>query len=152
MKNLKFGLIAIIAVIAVIGVSAMSADDGRPISFEALPDNSKEFIVRYFDPEEIAFAQKEREIFDVSYEVFFTDGSKVEFDRKGEWESIDFSKARKAIPTGIIPEPIEAYVQKNHSDHVIVKIDRDKLDLEIELNNGLEIKFNKKYQIIGYDD
>ena len=32
------------------------------------------------------------------------------------------------------------------------KIDRDKYTWEVELSNGLEIKFDRKFQVIDIDD
>ena len=34
----------------------------------------------------------------------------------------------------------------------ITKIDRDRRDYELELNDGLELTFNLKFDLIGIDD
>jgi hypothetical protein len=139
-----------IAFFAFTFLGATKADNDRPIRFEQLPEKSKEFIRKYFSEEDISYLKLDDDFFSKSYEVYFVDGSKVEFDKRGEWEQVECK--RKKVPDGIIPDKIARYVEKNHSDMKITKIERDRRDYEIELNNKLEIKFDLMFNVIGYDD
>lgn len=146
MKTKRFFLLSVFLLTTLFG---MMADDDKPIGFNSLPENSKAFVKSYFDEKDIAYATVDRDLFSKSYEVFFVNGSKVEFDSRGEWETVDCFK--QAIPAGIVPAAIVEYIEKNHSGFFIVQIERDRKDYEVELNNELEIKFDKKFNVIRYD-
>ncbi|EKC66242.1 hypothetical protein OBE_06041, partial [human gut metagenome] len=47
---------------------------------------------------------------------------------------------------------IADYVKNTFAGQFIKKIDRDKYTWEVELSNGLEIKFDRKFQVIDIDD
>ena len=126
------------------------AGDDRPINKERLPDEARTFIGRYFATAEISLATMDKELWDTTYEVFFTDGSKVEFDRNGQWKEIDCKYGR--VPDGAVPEEIARFIAANHADRYIKEIDRDKRDYEVKLDNGLELKFDLRFRLIGYDD
>lgn len=137
-------------VLAITTILTVKADNDKPVGFNQLPDISKKFIQTYFNQKDISYSKVDNDFFDKSYEVFFVNGSKVEFNKKGEWEVVDCLNSQ--IPKGIIPTQISKYVEANHPGCSIVKIDRDSKDYEIQLNNNLEIKFDLKYNVIGYDD
>jgi len=147
MKTLKLFLLAFLATA---GVFTAKADDDRPISVDQLPAKSQQFIQNYFKDIDVSYAKVESDLFEKSYEVRFVNGSKVEFEKNGRWDNVDCNKEK--VPAGIVPKQIEDFVSKNHPNQVIVKIDRDKRDYEIELKNGIEIKFDLKFNVIGYDD
>jgi hypothetical protein len=147
MKATKFLMIAFFA-FAVLGIT--KADNDKPIRFEQLPEKSKEFIRKYFSEKDISYLKVESDFLSKSYEIYFVDGSKVEFDKRGEWEKVECKNKR--IPDGIAPDKIAQYVGKKHSDSKIIKIERDLRDYEIELDNKLEIKFDLKFNVIKYDD
>ena len=147
MKTTKFLLVVILAVTTLF--SAEAGND-KPISFDQLPETSKVFIREYFKEADISYAKIDRDLFSKSYEVYFINGNKIEFDKKGEWDTVECLKCE--IPSGIVPALIAKYVEKNHPDFTIVKIERNRRNYEIELNNELEIKFDLAYNVIGYDD
>ena len=66
----------------------IKADD-KPIEYAKLPKQSQEFISNYFAGKHIALVKMDKEFFDTSYEVIFSDGNKVEFDKKGLWKDVD---------------------------------------------------------------
>ena len=82
-------------------------------------------------------------------DVIFTSGDKVEFNRSGEWTEIDCKSA--PVPAGIVPAPIVNYVRKNYHGAQIMEIGRKDNYYEVNLSNRLEIKFNKKFQVIEID-
>ena len=126
------------------------AGNDKPISPDKLPAPVKEFIAKHFASSDISLATVDRELFDTTYEVFFTDGNKVEFDKNGEWKDIDCKYSR--IPDKALPEKISEYITANHSGRYAKEIDRDKYDYEVKLDNGLELKFDLRFRLIGYDD
>ena len=84
-----------------------------------------------------------------SYEVIFTNGDKVEFDNKGNWEEVNCKYS--AVPAAIIPATIQKYVTTNYPDAKILKIERDKKDYEVKLSNRTELKFDLKFNLIDID-
>lgn len=126
------------------------ADNDKIISFENLPETSKKFIRTHFKEADVSYIKLEKEMLTKSYEVYFVDGSKVEFDKKGKWEEVDC--VNQKVPEGIIPGKIQEYKGKKHPDFMIVKISRDRKGYEIELNNGVEIKFNTAFEVVEYDN
>ena len=92
------------------------------------------------------------------YDVTLNDYTKIEFDGnllggKLEWDEIDckHSTVYQSVPTSLIPAEISTHVAKYHSDHSIVKISKDRRGWEIELDNGIEIEFDRKYNVIEID-
>lgn len=126
------------------------ADNDKPISVSELPQSAQQFINKNFKGKKVAMAKEEKGLLDRGYEVVFVDGVELEFDNKGNWTSVDCEKS--AVPTAIVPNKIAAYVKANYSGQRITKIEKDNKDYEIELSNGLEITFNKKFKVIEIDN
>ena len=115
----------------------------RATSPEALPEKVLTFISEHFQDEKIAFAKEDRDLFKL------TDGTKLEFRRNGDWKEI--KRHRVSIPEGIVPEEAAAKVKELYPNSVITKAEYDDKDLELELDNGLELKFGKEYELIGLE-
>ncbi len=128
----------------------LSADNDQPIDTERLPAPAREFIAQHFKDIGISLTTVDREIFETTYEVFFANGCKVEFDGKGHWKDIDCQHTR--VPEGAVPEDIRRYVDTNYPGRYVTEIDRDTRDYEIKLDNQLELTFNLRFQLIGIDD
>ena len=69
-------------------------------------------------------------------------------------ENIDckHSNIYTSVPAELIPIEIANYVKASFPNEDIIKIDKDHRDWEIELNNRLEIKFDKKFRVLEFDD
>ena len=132
------------------GISLVYADNDRPIDVNQLPQKAQQFIKQHFPNEKIAYAKVERDFSGTKYEVVFAGSSKVEFRRNGEWKEVDCKYT--AVPTAIVPQQITNFVTTRYPSATIVQIDRDKRDYEIKLNNGLELTFDLKFNLIEIDD
>ena len=85
-----------------------------------------------------------------SYDVVFTNGEKVEFDKSGEWKE---ARCRQSeVPAQIVPEAIRNYVKTNYPDARILQIEYDDNEYEIKLSNRWEITFDSKMRVIDIDD
>lgn len=146
MKTVKFLMIAIIAFTTVF---TSKADDDKPITVDQLPTAAQEFIKTYFTDVQVSYATVDEGYFGKSYDVNFMGGAEVEFDENGAWKEIDCRY--NALPANIVPEQIVNYVTQNHAGQIITMIDKGRRDYEIELGNGLEIKFDLNFKMIGYD-
>lgn len=145
MKKLMLSLVAMMALMV-----PATADNDRPIPPEQLPDAAKTFIKATFPEQVIAYAEIETSLVKTQYEVRLNDGTKIEFNGKGEWDKVDCSF--KAVPATLVPEVIASYVAANYPGSLIVKIDKELYGWDIELNNDLELKFSSTGQLLAIDD
>ncbi|MCR5133357.1 MAG: PepSY-like domain-containing protein [Bacteroidales bacterium] len=120
------------------------------ITADRLPDAARSFINEYFAENTISYIKKDRGLANISYEVVLQDGTEIEFDKSGNWDSIDCK--RNAVPAGLVPDAISEYVQVNFPGQLIVKIDREAFGYEIELSSDLELKFDKNGKMLEIDD
>lgn len=144
MKNIIFILVCIFSLQTV-----LLASNDKSITVEQLPEKARLFLKSHFPDLKISYAKMEQEFRDKSYDVIFVDGSKIEFNKKGEWSDIDCKYSH--VPESIIPQQILAYVKKHYGDMKIKEIDRDSKDYEVKLENGMELKFNLKFRLIEID-
>lgn len=126
------------------------ADNDKPIQVSQLPAKAQTFIKTYFNNQKVALAKQETELFYKGYDVVFTNGEKVEFDKAGEWTEVQCRQSE--VPAQIVPEAIKTYVKTNYPDAKILQIERDKKEFEIKLSNRWEIKFDSQMRVIDIDD
>lgn len=131
-----------------VAMASMSGD--RAVTFAQLPQQAQQFIKKHFASNKISYAKQDTDLFDGDYEVYFTEGNKVEFNKKGEWKDVECKKSE--VPAAIIPQGIKTFVSQNHQESKIIEINRDTRDYEIKLSNGIEMTFNLKGDFIRYDD
>ena len=67
------------------------------------------------------------------------------------WDNVETSNT-SSVPKAFIPQGIRDFVSKNHSGARIVGIDKERSGYDVELSNGIEMKFNKAGQFLRYDD
>ena len=67
------------------------------------------------------------------------------------WDKIESPVARP-VPQQLIPAPIASHIQANFPGTVVTKIDKERNGYEIELANGMELKYNKQGVLRGMDD
>lgn len=125
------------------------ADEKRPITVNDLPASSQEFIATHFQAEPISVVWVEGFI-DKEYTVLFTNGIKVQFDRKGAWEEIKSKHA--ALPAEVIPPMIVAHVGERFPQARIISLEQKHRGYKVELSNDLELKFDLKYRLVEIDD
>ena len=87
------------------------ADNDKPIQVNQLPAKAQTFLNTYFKDHKVALAKQETELFYKSYDVVFTNGEKVEFDKAGEWTEVKCQQSE--VPAQIIPEAIRTYIKTN---------------------------------------
>ena len=145
MKKLVIMLVCMFAVHTMV-----MADNDKPIQVNQLPAKAQTFIKTYFKSQKVALAKQESELFYKSYDVVFTNGEKVEFDKAGEWTEVQCRQSE--VPAQIVPEAIKNYVKTNYPDANILQIERDKKEYEVKLSNRWEIKFDSKMRVTDIDD
>lgn len=138
----------VVALLLAGGISLACAGGDQPIQVAQMPDNARNFIKKHFGDIQVSFARKET--MPVSYEVVFVNGSKVEFDSHGEWTEVDCEHG--VVPDEIVPRQIVRFVDENHPGRKIVGISRERHGYDVTLSNGLDLKFDADYRLVGIDD
>ena len=142
---MKKSLFILMALVLTMCMPAM-ADNDRVITFDQLPAQAQELLKKHF-------AEKVPLIITVDwddYKVIYQSGEKVEFDKKGNWKDLDCKVSR--VPVALIPEQIKANVKATFPGAIIIKLDRDRRGYDVKLNNGMELEYNKKFQVVDIDD
>ena len=145
MKKLVIMLVCMFAVHPMV-----MADNDKPLEGSQLPAKAQTFIKTYFKDHKVAMAKLESGMFYKSYDVVFTNGEKVEFDKSGEWKEVRCRQS--GVPAQIVPEAIRNYVKTNYPDARILQIEYDDNEYEIKLSNRWEITFDSKMRVIDIDD
>ena len=126
------------------------AGNDKPIQVSEMPKAAQLFIKNHFADLSVAMAKVETDFLDKNYDVVFTNGNKVEFDKKGNWTNVDCEHTQ--VPVAILPEAIRQYVAKNYPDAKVLKIEvTDRKGYDVELSNGFELEFDKRMNVIDVD-
>jgi len=140
-----------LVVLALMAIQFTSAKDVVTKDEMQLPLAAREFINQHFTKPQISYIKIESELLKgKKYEVVLTSGIELEFDAKGEWTDVDCK--RGIVPASIVPEYIKTYVKTNFSGQTIKQIERDRYGIEVELNNDLSLKFDRRGQLRELDD
>lgn len=140
-------------IVAGLFVALQTAFAGDVITHDAkqLPQAARNFISLHFADRQLSYIKIDSEITGKKYEVTFTDRTEIEFDSKGGWTQVDCE--RSSVPEVLVPAFIREYVDANYAGALIEKIELERHGAtEIELNNGLSLKFDKKGRLTEIDD
>lgn len=141
----------IVILLAAIPFLSCESSNTKPIEFSSLPSKAQAFVKQHFADKTVSMVFCDDELFDTDYEVRFSDGSSVEFDDKGEWTSVEV-KTSEGVPAAIIPQSIRTFVADKHPACYVVDIDKGKREYDVELNNGIDIVFDKNGNFKRYED
>lgn len=129
--------------------ATVKAGDKVVVQFTDLPAKAQQTINTSFDKSKIALIKKELGFLN-SYDVIFSNGDEIEFNNGGEWKDIDCKYT--SIPNTLIPPTINKYVTTNYPNTKIIKMEKDRSNIEVELANGLELTFDSNYNLIDIDN
>ena len=148
MKNLKKLIVLAALVCASTGITLA---DNKPVSVDNLPQTAQTFIANNFGNAVVSSATMDDNSRHDRYEVMLSNGIKIEFDHNGEWSSVKTKANNSQLPDKIIPAKIKQYVNTTYPDMGIVEIERERERYEVELANGIEIKFNSNFEVVKTD-
>lgn len=126
-----------------------NAGNDKPISVNALPAKAQTLLNQHFNGQKVMLATIESGVVSRSYDVVLQNGTKLEFDKKGNLTEIDFKQ--DTVPDQLIPQAIKNYLMDNYAGQSVKKIEMNKNEYEVELANGLDLTFNKHFQLIDID-
>ena len=146
-RLLKILMIAIYCMVSCNMVA--NADNDKPISVNALPTKAQTLLNNHFNGQKVMLATIESGVISRSYDVVLKNGTKLEFDKKGNLTEIDCKQ--ETVPAQLIPQAIKQYVKDNYAGQSVKKFEIKRNEYEIELSNGLDLTFNKHFQLIDID-
>ncbi len=126
-----------------------NAGNDKPISVNALPAKAQTLLNNHFNGQKVMLATIESGVVSRSYDVVLQNGTKLEFDKKGNLTEINCKQG--IVPALLIPQAIKNYLKDNYAGQSVKKIEMNKNEYEVELTNGLDLTFNKHFQLIDID-
>ena len=145
MKKILLSALAI----ATLAVTPTMAEDVA-ITAQKLPQEAQKFLNAHFAQNKVVSAMHDRDVTDNDYTVILDNGTKVEFDGSGKWESVKNHNGK--VPASVIPTEIQAYITAQFPSIGVEKIERKRYGYEVELTNDLDVKFTLNGKFIGIDD
>jgi hypothetical protein len=112
------------------------------------------FVKTYFPDTEVIANIKDG----LDCDMTLSDYTQIGFDGnlfgKLEWDEVDCRHASfsTTVPAALVPTEITNYVNRIHGSQSITKIAKDTRGWDIELSNGIEIEFDKRFNVIDFDD
>ena len=128
---------------------AANAGNGKPISVDALPAKAQTLLNNHFNGQKVMLATIESGVVSRSYDVVLKNGTKLEFDKRGNLTEIDCKQG--IVPDQLIPQTINNYLKENYEGQSVRKIEINRKEYEVELTNGLDLTFNKHFQLIDIE-
>ena len=126
-----------------------NAGNDKPINVNELPAKAQTLLTKHFKGQKVMLATIESGVVSRSYDVVLRNGTKLEFDKKGNLTEIDCKQG--IVPSQLIPQPIKNYLKENYPAQAVKKIEMNKKEYEVELTNRIDLTFNKHFQLIDID-
>lgn len=139
-------IVLLISVLA--ALSLQSCDGEKFVGVADLPENAATFIQNNFPSADVISVVKDYDDLSYTYDVVLSDGTKIEFNRSGEWRDVEARTSK--VPDAIVPAKILTYVQSKYDGNYIVDIARD-IRYDVELDNRIELVFNLSGDYLGID-
>ena len=135
----------LLSILACLFTGHLAAKGDRFVKRDELPKDAQAFLASFFSDSAIKTVLKESKSND--YEVVMNDGMAFDFDERGSWKEVDCNDGR--VPLSIVPSKMLNVIAKTYGPVAeIIWIQRTKKGYQVELSNGVEIGFNKRYKII----
>ena len=116
---------------AIAGIGVLSGCDEVKVNEKRLPETARTFIQKNFPHTTILNAEKEREDGVKQYNVRLADGTEIEFDARGNWESIECEFS--ILPEAALLPTISGYITENYPGSKAYKIDKKYGGYEVEI-------------------
>ena len=146
---MKKSFFAVLMPLLALTMTLTSCSD-KPVVPAQLPAPIQSFVKQTFPEQTISYAQKDLSLMGWKYEVVLNSGTIIEFDTDHQWDKIDCLMA--SVPLTAVPQPIAGYVTANFPGMIITSIDKESHGYDVDLANGLELKFDKQGALKEVDD
>ncbi len=139
-------------VVMLLGVGLSMARDKVTTDTSVLPKNARELINKHFGKVGVNHIKIDKNMVGHidDYDVILNNGTEIEFKADGTLKSIDCGS--KSIPDALVIKPIRDYIKKNFKGSAIVGLEIERNSYEIELANGLDLKFDRAGNFLKVDN
>ena len=138
-------IMILLAAVLVVTFSA-KADHDQIINFNQLPQTAQTLLKQHFAGKVPLVITMDWD----DYTIVYDSGESVEFDKEGNWKEFDCRTSQ--VPSALIPEEIKKHIRATFPGTTILDLDRNRLGYEVKLNNGLEVEYDRNFQVIDIDD
>ena len=140
----------LLLIVSIVGMMPILADNDKIITREELPEKAQVFLTQHFEGIEVLYAKADCDMGIVtSYDVVLEGGVKIEFNRSGEWTSVDCEKGQ--VPNGVLPRGVLDYVSKRFAEAYVVEIEKGLRGYEVKLSNDIDLEFDKDGKFMRVD-
>lgn len=144
MKTVKLILVLVFA-----GFFSQIQAQDRYLKAEEYPTEITSFVETHFPDSDIVSIKEEKDRRKTEYEVKLYNMEELEFDQDYSIKSVE---AKNELPASVVPQKIRDYVTKNYPNRTIEEWKLKRKGQEVELDNGLEIKFDFDGNFVKLDD
>ena len=141
-----FSILAL-AIATLAGLQSCEKEDVM-IPAAELPSEVISFLDTHFSGIEVRSVIKDYDNSTYEFEVYLSNGTRIELSRRGEWRNVENHLA--GVPHSVIPNKILTYVAENYPDQMIIGIERDR-QIDVELKGGVELVFSLNEDFVKFD-
>ena len=141
-----FSILAL-AIATLVGLQSCEKEDVM-IPAAELPSEVISFLDTHFSGIEVRSVIKDYDNSTYEFEVYLSNGTRIELSRRGEWRNVENHLA--GVPHSVIPNKILTYVAENYPDEMIIGIERDR-QIDVELKGGVELVFSLSEEFVKFD-
>lgn len=142
-------LMLILAVL--FGAMTATARDNYSHDEAILPDVARTMLSENFKSD-VSHIKVGKEFGQIrKYEVILTDGSEISFDKHGNWSDVEVGRT-SSVPSAFILSPIAKFISANQNGAKVTGIEKKAYGYEVELSNGVDVRFSLKGKFLRYDD
>lgn len=141
-----FSILAL-AIATLVGLQSCEKEDVM-IPAAELPEEVISFLDTHFSGIEIRSVIKDYDNSTYEFEVYLSNGTRIELSRRGEWRNVENHLA--GVPHSVVPNKILTYVAENYPDQMIIGIERDR-QIDVELKGGVELVFSLNEDFVKFD-
>ena len=135
----------LLVLMSFIAMSAFVSCD-RVVSPDKLPAQAKQFIAAHFNGVDVLSVRKDG----FQYDAVLFDGTELEFTHGGQWIKVDCGL--NPLPEGILPANTAKYLAARFPMNFATHVKYEHKRYEVELNNELDLVFDKNGNFMGADD
>lgn len=141
-----FSILAL-AIATLVGLQSCEKEDVM-IPAAELPSEVISFLDTHFNGIEVRSVIKDYDNSTYEFEVYLSNGTRIELSRRGEWRNVENHLA--GVPHSVIPNKILTYIAENYPDQMIIGIERDR-QIDVELKGGVELVFSLNEDFVRFD-
>ena len=141
-----FSILAL-AIATLVGLQSCEKEDVM-IPATELREEVISFLDTHFSGIEVRSVIKDYDNSTYEFEVYLSNGTRIELSRRGEWRNVENHLA--GVPHSVIPNKILTYVAENYPDQMIIGIERDR-QIDVELKGGVELVFSLNEDFVKFD-